>query len=59
MKGVVRVQGMCPHEIYLGAWTCILKIINPREGGVGVNYGVVVGQGMCPHEGVTYKLARK
>ena len=39
MKGVVRVQGMCPHEIYLGTCTCILKIINPREGGVGVNYG--------------------
>ena len=55
----MRVQGMCPHEIYLGTCTCILKIINPREGGMGVNYGVVVGQGMCPHEGVTYKLARK
>ena len=54
MMGVVRVQGMCPHEIYLGTCTCILKIINAREGGVGVNYGVVVGQGMCPHEGVTY-----
>ena len=59
MMGVVRVQGMCPHEIYLGTCTCISKIINPREGGVGVNYGVVVGQGMCPHEGVTYKLTRK
>ena len=21
--GVVRVQGMCPHEIYLGTCTCI------------------------------------
>ena len=21
--GVVRVQGMCPHEIYLGTYTCI------------------------------------
>ena len=59
MMGVVRVQGMCPHEIYLGTCTCILKIINAREGGVGVNFGVVVGQGMCPHEGVTYKLTRK
>ena len=59
MMGVVRVQGMCPREIYLGTCTCILKIINAREGGVGVNYGVVVGQGMCPHEGVTYKLTRK
>ena len=28
---------MCPHEIYLD--TCILKIINPREGSVGVKYG--------------------
>ena len=37
--GVVRVQGMCPHEIYLGTCTCILKIINEREGGVGVKYG--------------------
>ena len=33
--GVVRGQGMCPHE----GVTCILKIINPREGSVGVNYG--------------------
>ena len=57
--GVVRVQGMCRHEIYLGTCTSILKIINAREGGVGVNYGVVVGQGMCPHEGVTCKLTRK
>ena len=55
----MSVQGMCPHEIYLGTCTCIFKIINAREGGVGVNYGVVVGQGMCPHEGVTYKLTRK
>ena len=54
----MRVQGMCPHEIYLGTCTCIL-IINAKEGGVGVNYGVAVGQGMCPHEGVTYKLTRK
>ena len=37
--GVVRGQGMCPHEIYLGTCTCILKIINAREGGVGVKYG--------------------
>ena len=59
MMGVVSVQGMCPHEINLGTCTCILKIINAREGGVGVNYGVVVGQGMCPHEGVPYKLTRK
>ena len=55
----MRVQGMCPHEIYLGTCTCILKIINAREGGVGVNYGVAVAQGMCPHEGVKYKLTRK
>ena len=41
--GVVRVQGMCPHEIYLGTCTCILKIINPREGGVGVKYGCCEG----------------
>ena len=59
MKGVVRVQGMCPHEIYLGTCTCISKIINAREGGVDVKYGVAVGQGMCPHEDVTYKLTRK
>ena len=32
----MSVQGMCPHEIYLGTCTCILKIINAREGGVGV-----------------------
>ena len=41
--GVVRVQGMCPHEIYLGTCTCILKIINAREGGVGVKYGCCEG----------------
>ena len=33
------MQGMCPHELYLGTCTCILKIIKPREGGVGVKYG--------------------
>ena len=37
--GVVRGQGMCTHEIYLGTCTCILKKINAREGGVGVKYG--------------------
>ena len=38
--GVMRVQGMCLHEYYLG--TCIfIKIIKPRGGGrgVGVEYG--------------------
>ena len=34
---------MCPHEIYLGTCTCILKIINAREGGVGVKYGACEG----------------
>ena len=34
---------MCPHEIYLGTCTCILKIINAREGGVGVKYGCCEG----------------
>ena len=33
------MQGMCPHELYLGTCTCILKIIKPREWGVGVKYG--------------------
>ena len=33
------VQGMCPHKIYLGTCTCILKMINAREGGVGVKKG--------------------
>ena len=37
--GVVSVQGMCPHEIYLGTCTCMFKIMNAREGGVGVKYG--------------------
>ena len=36
MRGV-RVQGMCPHEFYLGTCTCIFKKIKPR--GVGVEYG--------------------
>ena len=35
MRGV-RVQGMCPHEIYLGTCTFIFKKIKPR--GVGVEY---------------------
>ena len=41
---------MCPHEIYLGTCTCILKIINAREGGWVSSMGVVRGKGMCPHE---------
>ena len=32
----MRVQGMCPHEFYLGTCTCIFKKIKPR--GVGVGY---------------------
>ena len=40
---LVRVQGMCPHELYLGTCTYILKIIKPRVGGVGVNYGCCKG----------------
>ena len=40
---VVKVQGMCPHEFYLGTCTCIkvanmLKIFKARNGGVGVKY---------------------
>ena len=36
--GGVRVQGMCPHEFYLGTCTCIFfKKIKPR--GVGVEWG--------------------
>ena len=31
--GGVRVQGMCPHEFYLGTCTCIFLKIKP---GVGV-----------------------
>ena len=37
MRGV-RVQGMCPHEFYLGTCTCIFKKIKPRGVGVGVEY---------------------
>ena len=37
--GGVRVQGMCPHEFYLGTCTCIFKKIKPRGVGVGVEYG--------------------
>ena len=37
--GVMSVQGMCPHKIYLGTCTCMFKIMNAREGGVGVKYG--------------------
>ena len=49
--GGVRVQGMCPHEFYLGTCTCIfLKKIKPRGVGVNVEYGGVRVQGMCPHE---------
>ena len=32
------VQGMCPHEFYLGTCTCIFKKIKPRGVGVGVEY---------------------
>ena len=48
--GGVRVQGMCPHEFYLGTCTCIFKKIKPRGVGVDVEYGGVRVQGMCPHE---------
>ena len=49
--GGVRVQGMYPHEFYLGTCTCIfLKKIKPRGVGVDVEYGGVRVQGMCPHE---------
>ena len=35
----MKVQGMCPHEFYLGTCTCIFKKIKPRGGcGVGVEY---------------------
>ena len=34
----VRVQGMCPHEFYLGTCTCIFLKIKPRGVGVGVEY---------------------
>ena len=36
--GGVRVQGVCPHEFYLGTCTCIFKKIKPRGVGVGVEY---------------------
>ena len=36
--GFVRVQGMCPHEFYLGTYTCIFKKIKARGGCVGVKY---------------------
>ena len=41
--GVMSVQGMCPHKIYLGTCTCMFKIMNAREGGVGVKYGGTPG----------------
>ena len=44
----MRVQGMWPHEFYLGTCTCIFLKIKP--GGVGVEYGGVRVQGMWPHE---------
>ena len=47
----VRVQGMCPHEFYLGTCTCIFFKKNQAKGcgcGCGV-WGVRV-QGMCPPE---------
>ena len=47
----MRVQGMCPHEFYLGTCTCIFfKKSSQRDVGVGVEYGGVRVQGMCPHE---------
>ena len=46
--GGVRVQGMCPHEFYLGTCTCIFKKIKPRDVGVGVEYGVSGCKG-CVH----------
>ena len=43
--GGVRVQGMCPHEFYLGTCTCIFfkksSQIKPRGVGVDVEYGGV------------------
>ena len=61
--GGVRVQGMCPHEFYLGTCTCIFfkkssqgvwvwmwSMGVPRGVGVDVEYGGVRVQGMCPHE---------
>ena len=49
--GGVRVQGMCPHEFYLGTCTCIFfNKIKARGVGVDVEYGGVRVQGMCPHE---------
>ena len=55
--GGVRVQGMYPHEFYLGTCTCVWGFLcpqkymyMPRGGGVGVEYGGVRVQGMCPHE---------
>ena len=30
---------MCPHEFYLSTCTCIFKKIEPRDVGVGVEYG--------------------
>ena len=38
--GGVRVQGMCPHEFYLGTCTCIFfNKIKPRGVGVDVDWG--------------------
>ena len=49
--GGVRVQGMCPHEFYLGTCTCIFfkKSIQGVWVWVWSMRGVRV-QGMCPHE---------
>ena len=41
--GGVRVQGMYPHEFYLGTCTCIFLKIKPRGVGVGVGVGVEYG----------------
>ena len=49
--GGVRVQGMCPHEFYLGTCTCIF--FKKSSQGVWVwmwSMGVSGCKGMCPHE---------
>ena len=47
--GVWRVQGMCPHEFYLGIHVCIFfNKIKPRGVGVDVEYGVSGCKG-CIH----------
>ena len=43
--GGVRVQGMCPHEFYLGTCTCIKLFKQNQAKGCGCGCGVWGCQG--------------